>query len=273
MSKFKFKISSILCLFLLILFAMACDSNFEPSNGGSNPNVTAPDNNVAANVGPVEKLVTTDVLNKANSIRNNILSDLDELSGDDTFSGGQELLRFRFQGSEPNEPDDQSPLVGTLDLSQDINCDAGGSRDIIGSATITLNSDRVTGSIIGNYTIQYDNCQEIIVMNTSNGNCSVTPTVDGELPSAINVSFALNSDDVSGQQVNYETSVDTSSSVALDVSVGATASDQSYNFDYSLSSNTTNTNLDGTVSFESQLYDLIELEEFVADSTTSVVCQ
>lgn len=56
---------------LILATLVACDSNVMTSDS-TNPNVTDPDNDVAQNVGPVEKNVTTDVLNKSTAIRGDI---------------------------------------------------------------------------------------------------------------------------------------------------------------------------------------------------------
>lgn len=260
------------CKFILkaVLFAsllgigLGCDSNIEVTTT-TDPNLSDPDNDVAVNAGPVANLVTGDVLGKTNGVRDSILDFLDDISGDDANSGGTEKLRFRSL-VEPEQP-----LEGTVDLSEDISCDEGGSKNIIGSADFTLEANGVTGSLVGSFTIQYDNCQDIVLLTASNGTCSVTPTVDGEVANTLDVSFTLTENN-DNQQVNDNTTVEASQTTALDVAVGSTASEQTYNFSYTLSAASSATNLDGRVTFEGELFDLEDLEDFIAASSTATVC-
>lgn len=263
---FKFILKGLLILGFAGL--IGCDVN-KVREEETDPNISDPDNSAAQNVGPVEQLVTIDVLSKTNEIRDNILTFMDEATGgDDVFSGGTEKLKTRFVDDDFF----QEPIQKEIDLSEAIPCDEGGSKDIIGTATFTLNADRVTGSIVGDFTIQYDNCQDTIVLSVSDGNCATTPTVDGELENTLSVTYTLSVTDDQGQQVFDDTTVDATNSAALAVSVGSSATTQTYNFTYTLASASATENLEGTVSFQNKLYDLVELEEFVAGSTTSVVC-
>jgi len=244
----------------LLLGIFACDNNKKAPGGGPNPDLSDPTDDVATNVGPVEQLVTTDVLEKTNAIRANVPNYIEDLVG----GNNEGLARILYV-------ENGDSLFGDIDFGESIDCDVSGSKDIIGSAVIELFGDRISGTISGDFTIQYDNCEDIILMDTSDGTCAVNVNATGELTNTIGLSFVLGQD-FGTQTVEDIVSINSSTFAPLNAVINTVASDQIYNFSYELLSNTTNTNLNGTVEYKLDLYDLIELEDFVASSTSSVVC-
>lgn len=245
-------------LFAVCMGFSACDSNTIVSTT-TDPNLSDPNNDVATNVGPVEKTVTADVLNKANEIRNSIL---DEIAGEDTETGTVFLLY---------SVDEEQGFETDIDVGEETACDEGGTRTIIGSVTLTLDDNQSTGTVLGSYTIQYQACQEIVLLTGSDGTCSAHATIDGEVSVTISTTYSLTQSRQT-PELSESSDVGASTATALDIAVGATASTQTYSFTYDLSTSSSSTNLDGTVSYNNLLYNLLEVETFVEGVGTAVLC-
>lgn len=263
------QMSSLFFLLIVLLSGVACDSNKLSTSGGAggptDPNLSDVDNDVAANVGPVEVLVTEHVLAKSNQIRSEIQTVVASEFGGGPGSGTPNNLIL-------TDNDNQNAASASIDLAESIECDSGGSRDIIGSATYSVNAARSSGTITGTFTILYDNCEDIALLDVSDISCAVTPAMNGELPVTISSTFAITNSDQSGQSVTDTTSVAADTVVDLSVTVDNTDSDQAYHFTYSLSSLSTSDNLNGTVSFDNRLFDIGDIEEFVGSSLSAAVC-
>ncbi|MBF0104058.1 MAG: hypothetical protein HQM16_01915 [Deltaproteobacteria bacterium] len=256
------------CLILasLCLGLLNCDSNALAPDDGTNPSASDPTTTVATNVGPVANLVTTDVLNKANAIRGDIEDYLAEATGsDDDDPSFMDTIKF-------SNDFNQNEISITVDLAESNNCDSGGTKNIIGSATFVLDASQTSGSLTGSFTIQYNNCQDIILMQTSNGNCTITPTVTGELATTISLDYILGSNNFDTNDLTDTTEVSSSNSVALAVSVGATASEQTFSFSYELSTSYSSDNFSGTAGYSGLAYDLSALEDFIQDESTTAIC-
>lgn len=262
------KIIKLLLTLSLGLAIVACDSNRIAAGGGgdgtsaTDPSLTAPNNDVAVNVGPVEQLVATDVLTQANTIRDNTIDDVNTITGGYTSSGGY-LVSSHYEAGTTS--------TGTFSINDTQDCTDGGHKTISGSYTMEYNSSEVTGTVVGTYTITYAGCLDAQLMETSDGTCVSTPSVDGEVVTTVSSTFSLTSYEQE-QAINDEMEVASQTNSDLSVSVGSTATTQGYTFDYTLLSNTTDTGLSGTVSYADDLYSFSELEDYVAASTESVVC-
>lgn len=258
----------ILALLMCAMLLMACDNNLVVPGGGetTNPNVSDPNNDVAVNVGPVQALVTQHVLDKANSIRGDIEDFITEEFGIDDDDGGFGLLIKFVDGGAEN------PVSSTIEFTESITCTSGGSRGIIGSATIILNEDGVSGTISGSFIIQYDSCKQAALLTTSDGFCSSTPTITGEVNSTISIDYTLSASDNEGEDTQDVTVVSTTNILGLDVTVDNSTSEQTYNFSYNLSTFSSDETVSGTVDYDAVLFDLNEVESFVAQSTSTVVC-
>ncbi|EKD51857.1 MAG: hypothetical protein ACD_62C00170G0031 [uncultured bacterium] len=256
----------ILCLVVLFSFLFVnCDSN-SVNNDDVNPNVSAVTDDVATNVGPVDLLVSTDVLAKVNTIRGKLEDYIAEVTGSYDEPGAYNQVKFSI-----NPGGDEQSV--TIDLSEDIDCTTAGTKNIIGSATFTLGASQNSGTLVGSFVIQYSSCQDIIVLETESGTCAITPTVTGELQTDINLEYVLGGNDVSGQGISDTTEVSSGTSVALDVSVGSTAADQSYSFTYYLSTSLSSDGLDGIVSYSGNSYDMGDVESYIENSATTAVCE
>ena len=253
------------CFLTFVLLLSSCDSNQVFTGGPTNPSVNSPDNDVAVNVLPVQSTVVVDTLAKANEIRNNIEFFVDELSGVES-SGGQKLTTPLVVD------DDFDDVTTTLDFAQSIACDTAGTKNIIGSATLTYNREQSSGTIVGSFTQQYSNCQELALLTASNGNCSASATLVGEVTSTISIDFNLSAQDLAGETVIDFADVDTTTTSPLDISVGSKSSTQTYNYSMDLSTNNSSTNLIGTVSYQNFLYLLSDVETFGASTSTTSLC-
>lgn len=258
------KLGHVFLLALLIL-AVACDSNRPAVNSGSSgSSLNDPDNDVAVNVGPAQDLVTQHVLDKANRLRNNINDQVSDSFGIE-FGPGERNLVYLTDAN-------QEPQTDNFSLSEDINCAGGGSRDIIGTAVITLNADGVTGTITGTYVIQYSGCVETSFMSSATGFCSSSPNIDGEVSSTFTIDYNLSNNNTNDQVVGDTTTVNTSNAAGIDVTVDNTTSDQTYNFSYRIDSNVTGNGLNGTVEFENELYSITEVDSFTEQVSASILC-
>jgi len=249
--------TSLVLTILAMVSLLGCDSNTVVSTT-TDPNISDPSNDVAVNVGPVEAQVTSDVLTKANSIRESVI---DNIQSSETETGTA-FIRYII-------PD--TGFTTTIDLGESESCDEGGSKTIIGSVTLTLDDNQSTGTVVGSYTIQYDSCQEIVLLSASDTDCSARPTIDGEIVVTYSEVYNL-TEDLQDLDVDDETDVSASTNSALSISVGSTASNQDYSFSYSLSSSSNSTGLSGTATFQSLLYSLTEVESFVGTVSSSVLC-
>ncbi len=251
---------------LLILLAVfsACDSNVDVDDdtGTGSTSLSEPTNEVAVNTAPVAQVLADDVLNVGQDVRDNISDYVDEMTGvSDGNTTGSNFLRFV----------QTSAITEEFPISDSIDCDGGGSREVSGEIQVTLNEDQVSGSMIGTFTISYDNCIETVLLTSDEGACASQPTIAGDLPGSIDSEFDLSSYQESENIVDT-TLVEASSDVAMDISVAATASEQFYAIDYTLLSSSGNTGFEGTVAYEGDVYDLSEIEDFIATLSSDVAC-
>ncbi|MFH1358120.1 MAG: hypothetical protein ABII18_13430 [bacterium] len=257
-----FILKQILILCLAITFS-ACDNNEDGGGGGGGgTTVTAA---AAEAVGPVEQLVTTDVLNYVNDIRGNIQDYIETLGGVDD-SGVNVLVKSK------NIINDDVEQTMTIDIDESEACDTSGTKNIIGAPTFTLNGDQTTGSVVGTLILQYNDCEDIIVLQTSGGNCSVSPVVDGQITITLNIEYILTGDVFGDTAIDDLTGVTAATGAELDVLLDGADADQLYSFTYSLNSNSSNTNLSGLVTYSGSAYDVDDIESYVSDTATTTIC-
>jgi hypothetical protein len=253
----------ILILCLAVTFC-ACDTNDDAGGGGggSGATVTAA---VAEEVGPVEQLVTTDVLNAVNEIRESIQSYLEDLDGEGD-SGVNILIKPQ------RVIEDGTEQTMTIDIDESENCDTSGTKSHIGAPTFILDADQNSGSISGTLILQYSDCEDIIVMQTTDGNCSISPVVDGQITITLSLNYNLTASAFDDNDTFDETSVTAATSTELDVLIDGADADQLYSFTYSLNSNSSNTNLNGLVTYSGSAYDVTDIESYISETATTTIC-
>ena len=251
---------------LVLVFAVFvltnCDSNSDAGGGGTA--TTDPTADVATNVGPVEDLVATDVLTKSNAILDAFDDYLEELDGAEDDPG---LLLTKSLVDEEDEAQ-----ILALDFAEDIDCDTAGTKNIIGSGTFTLDGNGITGTLIGTFTIQYSSCEDIRALTTTNGACSITPSVTGEVAVTVNTTFTIINSDTNPYSAEDYTTITAANTVALDITVGTTDADQLYSFTYTLSTSLSSDNLNGLVTYAGSTYDMEEIETYISGTATTAIC-
>lgn len=250
-------------LILLAIFS-ACDSNVDVDDGTGtgSTSLSEPTSDVAVNTAPVAEVLAGDVLNVGQDVRDNIRDYVEEMTGtSDGNTTGSNFLRFA----------QNSALTEEFPISDSIDCDGGGSREISGEIQVTLNEDQVSGSMIGTFTISYDNCIETVLLTSDEGTCASQPTIAGDMPGSIDSEFDL-SDFQESENIVDTTLVEANSDVAMEVSVASTASEQFYSIEYALLSTSGSTGFEGTVAYEGDVYDLSEIEDFIATLSSDEAC-
>lgn len=255
-------------LTVIALTCLACSSATEESTGtntSTDPNITSITSNVATNTGGPAQVVTDDVLEFSNTIRGNVGDYVSEVVDNSPGAGGGELAIVDLAIST------DQPIVETIDISTgEESCDEGGTKTITGSVVVTVDSIRTTGTVAGSFDIEYDGCLDLAFVSYATGSCFTSSSLTGTVSTTIDIDYRTVS--FQGQsEIRDETVTDTTSPSAFSVNVGSTNSSQTYEFEYDLSS-LTSPSLSGTLSFNSSLYNITDLNNFLGNTTESVAC-
>lgn len=246
---------------VLILSLGACDSSSLDTTTPDS-DLTPPTATVAATIGPVSSLVTTDVINELDDIAASIDEYIEEASNTGG-NGPTENLRNAISGED-------SSIETTITIDHGtVNCDAGGDRQFFGTLDLISNGSTEGGSAGGTLTFQYNNCIDIALLETSSGLCSITTTINGTITTTVDLTYGQ-LDPFDDTDVNIE--ADSASSAPLDIAIDSTASEQAYSFSHAISASSTDDNLDGTVTMDNEVYDIVEIQDFIESTTASVLC-
>ncbi len=245
---------------LLALMTISCSEGFSDVEE-FDARLTTPTADVVKNVNPPAGIIVSNVETFATEQRENIL---DYINGDTTDERRSTLIKHVV--NENNETEisvDEwiSSFNGTLS-----ECNFGGSRSVTGSADIVLDANRSSGTLIGEFAIVYDNCQEQSTFSASDETCSVVPTINGTLAGTITSSFAI-----SNEFVTDVTSISIDSD-PLNITVIQTATEQSYSIEYEFDSNSNDDGFVGEVNFNSSQYDIPTVEQFASTFTAAQAC-
>lgn len=249
---------------LLLLFVVtlgACDSSSLDTTAPDS-DLTPPTTDAAATIGPVSTLVTTDVINELDDIA----ASIDEYVEDASDTGGgspTENLVNAVSGED-------SPIETTITINHGtVACDEGGNRQFFGTLDLISNGSTEGGSAGGTLTFEYNDCIDIALLETSAGLCSVTTTINGTITTTVDLTYG-ELDPFDDTDVSIE--ADSVSQAPLDISIASTASEQAYNFSHAISASSTDNNLDGTVTMADEVYDIVEIQDFIASTTASTLC-
>lgn len=248
----------VLCILVLVHCA---DVTTTTASNGSNTDVSA---TVATNTAAVNEIVTTDTLDELFVILNGIENDIDTNTGTDVGDRLTARLTAYADASDTND-------LFTVTLSDEEDCTQGGTKTLTGQLDYNNDSSGSSGTIEGSFTISYADCQDTITLSPADQDCGATPTINGDMETVIDVSYG-SLDTFETGTFDYFLSSETNSAGGLEITVGATASDQTYSYTYTLSDNTTDTDLSGTVEFDGQSYSVTEVSDFISSSTSAVVC-
>lgn len=250
-------LQSLFFVWLAVLLVQCADVTTTTVDDGTTSDVS---DDVATNTAAVNEIVTTDTLDELFVILNGIEGDINDSTGTDV---GDRLTAY-VDGSDTND-------LFTVELSDEEDCVEGGTKTLEGQLDYNNDPSSNTGTIEGSFTINYSDCQDTVTLSPEDQDCGATPTINGEMSTTIDVSYG-NLDTFETGNFDYFLESDTDSSGALEITVGATASDQTYSYVYELSDNTTDTGLVGTVEFDGQSYSVTEVSDFISSSTSEVVC-
>lgn len=250
----------VIILFISVLFLFNCsDVNKTPDSGAVTADIS---NDVITNVGAVTEIVTTDVLDELTTILGGIADDVSDQSGIDVGS------KLMAEGSNATDYF-QVAIAGTE------SCTEGGTKTISGTLDYVHENSLDSGSISGSFTTTYADCQDTVVLSPSDQDCGTTPSVNGDLQTVFSVSYAFTSGKDSSftdSLSSYYLTSETNSDGNLAVAVASAATEQTFSFDYTLSGNSTSTNLSGTVRIGGQSYSVTDVSDFISSSTSSIVC-
>lgn len=248
-------------LLILVFTLGACDSSSLDDTTTPDSDLTPPTTDAVATIGPVSSLVTTDVINELNDIAASIDEYIEDASDTGGGSATENLIKMASG--------DSSSFETTITINHGtVNCDEGGSRLFFGTLDLISNGNE-GGSADGTLTFQYSNCIDIALLETSNGLCAVTTTINGTITTTVDLTYG-ELDPFDDTDVNIE--ADSASSAPLDISIGSTASEQDYSFSHTIFASSTDDNLEGTVAMDDEVYDIVEIQDFIADTTASELC-
>lgn len=252
-------LQSVFFLFFALVFVQCADVTPDTTDDGTTTDVS---DDVATNTAAVNEIVLDDTLDELFVVLNEIDDDLDVSTGSDV---GDRLTAYASDGGSDTTD------VFTVELSDSEGCVEGGTKTIEGQLDYINDPSSNSGTIAGSFTISYSDCQETVTLSPEDQDCGTTPTINGDMESNFDISYGfINSND--SEELDYFLESETNSAGALDITVGATASDQTYSYTHELSDNTTDTNLTGTVEFDGQSYSVTEVSDFISSSTSDVVC-
>jgi hypothetical protein len=244
-----------------VLIFSACDSSSLDTTTPDS-DLTPPTTDATATLGPVTTLVTTDVLNELNDIADSIDEYVEEAT--DTGGGGPTENLVRTVSGE------DSAIETTITIDHGtVDCDEGGNRQFFGTLDLVSNGSSEGGSAGGTLTFQYNNCIDIALLETSDGLCSMTTAINGTITTTVDLTYG-ELDPFDDTDVNI--TADSASSAPLDITIASTASEQAYSFSHAISASSTNDNLDGTVTMDNEVYDIVEILDFIESTTASVLC-
>ena len=270
-------ISLMLASLFIFTFFIACDSNKTAEDEPDDDGYADVFGSVITNVGPVEKVVTADVLN--------ILQETDRLlywyslkargqEGSDCEKSA-DCTKAKFDGGCLVDSSDDS-FSCNLDLSvYDADCGGSGSKSVSSNLTLMLDEGGQTGHFLGSFSIEYStDCQVEPTMTVADGaTCQATAAVDGSITTTVSTfTFSAVEPDSEDFDTIIKATADNTDG-AFAVAVGSVSSSQGFSFSYDMSYQTgSTTGLDGYVTFGETDFGVSALETAVGATTISVAC-
>lgn len=247
---------------LSILACGACDSN-EVRDTTPDPGVNTPTSDIVANVGPVNSVILSDQVAFAQSLGNSIVSIVQDNVGQEGDSGtGNFLIRY---GSNDIFNEEET-FTHDIDDSED--CIGGGTKAFSGSLDGTLSSG--TGSLSGSYSLIYTNCIEEVLLEASDGSCSISVNINGTFTNTVTLNF-FDLDPYDINDYNLDDNIVSAAPIEFVNEAGATQT-VTYSFDLFTSTYTENPTLDGTLTYSNQTYEVEAVDDAIGTSLSADIC-
>lgn len=262
----------VLLLFLCTFFLPACDSNRAGSSITPTPGLSDPSAAVVSNIGAVNNVVLNDHQDFREGLVDNIV-EIVEVNID--FSNINVTSQFATQDITFNDLLDNTftadiPL-DELEFENNVQvCSGGGSKEFVGTLTLTVDANNSSGILDGDYALLYSACIESVLFVTSDGNCSIDVQIEGAFVNNIDMEFI----DIQRATINNVlTAHDIMSNGGLTFSNDG-GSNQSVSYNYSVVSSPQlgNDTFSGSLTFETLDYDVKAIDDFIANSTTGAIC-
>jgi hypothetical protein len=164
---------------------------------------------------------------------------------------------------------DSNGVDATFEYSESENCALGGTKTLVGELTVRLEPGGTQGSLSGDYFVVYDSCVVTVHVSTATEPCDVETQIEGTLSHTIDIDFLdLNDNDLDSYAIQNSASVD---ALEFSINEGATRT-ADFDLDVTDNSQFNSPDVSGTVTFDSQNYDMNDMADFIADTSASSVC-
>lgn len=257
------------CVFL-ILEVVGCGSSFVPGGGVTpDPSLSSPTASVVANVGSTNLMV----LNNESSFLDGLSEDMadliqDNLGIDTGGSASNRLTRSlsRHAISDNNTRD----FSAAVPIDETSSCTGGGTKQFIGEFVLTANRISSSGTLSGDYSVIYNNCEEEVLFVAADSNCSVTTEVTGTFNNSLNIAF-YDLDPYSLNRIETRDTVVSNGPIEFVVESGST---QTVTYSYSLFSHTQSStdSYTGSLTFGGLQYDVTDIRDFIEDAPAASIC-
>lgn len=309
------KMIFLFCLSVIGLQLAACDAA-EEQEPGSTAEISS---SVASNIGPVSQFLTEDSLNIVNEISDNTLVALQSIY---TFEDAEDIDVIAFQAQQTHFTSGQTnalinvydtlndattqgefsieDLAQTLtadtapindwpgencDISGICSCTFGGSRTYTGNLTIDLILNTGTGTISGSYSVIYNNCIEVVTLNTNDGSCNVFVDFSGTVAHDVSIDFSnfvetSNLDNVDFARRTILQNTENRSLLEFSIAdseVGPFTETQNIEFDFRYSFKDTTSSVEpvsdvSVLTFDDVEYNMVVVSDFIEDAQSENVC-
>ena len=247
-----------------VLICSACDSN-EVRDTTPTPGVNTPTSDIVANVGPVNSVILNDQIAFAQSLGSNIVSIVQGNVGQDQDSGtGNYLILY---GIDTTFDQDET---FTHDIDETEDCIGGGTKAFVGSLDGTLSSGSSSGSLSGQYSLVYTNCIEEVLLEASDGSCSVEVNITGTFTNTMTLNF-FDLDPFDVNEYNIDDNIVSAAPIEF-VNEGGTTQSVTYSLDLFISTNLENPTLDGTLTYSNQTYEAEAVDDAIGTSVAADIC-
>lgn len=164
---------------------------------------------------------------------------------------------------------DSDGVDATFEYDESENCALGGTKTLVGELTVRLEPGGTQGSLSGDYFVVYDSCVETVHVSTTTEPCDVETQIEGTLSHTVDIDFLdLNDNDLDTYTIQNSASVD---ALEFSINEGVTRT-ADFDLDVTDSSQFNDPDVSGTVTFDSQNYDVNDMADFIAGSSASSVC-
>lgn len=248
--------------------ATACGSSFVPGGGVTpDPSLSTATADVVRNVGAPNQMILNDHSGFVKGLAEDMAKLIEDSFGTDPGAGSKKLVRSAIRSLNDDTTHDLSETV-TVDETED--CTGGGTVQFIGSFDLTASSTSSSGSLSGDYSIIYTNCEEAILLQVTDSPCSVNTELSGTLNNSLSINF-YDLDPYSINRQEIRDSVESNGPVEFVLNSGS-AQNLSYDFDFFSITQSTTDSYTGSLTFAGLDYSVTNVRDFIGTATASSVC-